>query len=373
MRLLGPLAAVGIVAGLAAAVYGVACSRAPESPARQEAPARPIVTTERSESAIVALGRQLFYDRGLSFNNTTACATCHRQEFAFSDPRPRSLGATGDPTRRNAMTLTNVASNARFNWANNSLKALETQALIPLLDEHPLEMGLRRNEPEVMQRLRRHATLFEAAFAGDGDAITLDHVVKALSAFQRTLISNRSPYDRFVAGDSTAFGDPARRGMTLFRSTELACTRCHDGDNFRMTPGHRTSRDDDSVAYHNVGLYNVDGAGAYPADDTGLMMVTGVPEDMGRFKAPTLRNIAVTGPYMHDGSVPTLEEVIAIFAAGGRNVTSGPHAGDGRANPHKSPLIKGFAITPVETRDLVAFLDSLTDTAFLTNPAFSEP
>jgi cytochrome c peroxidase len=324
-----------------------------------------------------ALGRWLFYDRRLSVNSSVACADCHRQAFAFADPRALSVGATGEPTTRNAMTLTNVAYNGRYTWANDGLKTLEQQALVPLTSAHPPEMGILEQElPAMLSRLRaddRYPALFRAAFPQDAEPVSLTNVVRAISTFVRTLVSFESPYDRYLRGDESALGEEARRGQALFRSDALKCGRCHGGINFRMTPGHRTNQDDETVAYHNTGLYNVSGDGSYPSADRGLFDVTRAPADMGRFKAPTLRNIAVTAPYMHDGSMATLDAVLDHYAAGGRVIASGPNAGDGRRSPHKSELVPGFRLTAEQKRDLLAFLDSLTDRAFLTNPAFADP
>jgi cytochrome c peroxidase len=127
------------------------------------------------------------------------------------------------------------------------------------------------------------------------------------------------------------------------------------------------------VAYHNTGLYNIDGKGAYPPENIGIAEITGRPEDMGRFRAPSLRNVAVTAPYMHDGSIASLDAVIDHYAEGGRTIPAGPHAGVGRTNPLKSSFLPGFTLTPDERRDLVAFLESLTDEEFLRDPRFSNP
>ena len=127
------------------------------------------------------------------------------------------------------------------------------------------------------------------------------------------------------------------------------------------------------VGYHNTGLYNVDGLGAYPAENTGLFDMTGQRRDMGRFRAPSLRNIAVTAPYMHDGSIATLDEVIAHYARAGRAVEEGPNAGDGRLNPYKSEFVVGFELSDEEHADLLAFLNALTDENALSNPRWSDP
>jgi cytochrome c peroxidase len=229
------------------------------------------------------LGRRLFYDRRISVNASLSCADCHRQAFAFSDPRPKSVGATGELTTRNAMTLTNVAYNGRYTWANDTLATLEQQAMVPLTSRHPLEMGVLENEAGVLGRLRsdpQYEALFRAAFPQDAEPISLPNIVRAVSTFVRTLVSFDSPYDRFLRGNSAALTGNARRGFELFRSPQFKCSRCHGGVNFRMTSGHRTSKDDESVAYHNTGLYNLGGDGAYPAADRGLFDVTHNPEDM---------------------------------------------------------------------------------------------
>ena len=329
-----------------------------------------------ASSDTAELGRHLFYDERLSFNNKISCASCHQQEKAFTDGLAFSVGATGELTQRSSMTLANVAYNATLTWADSSVKRLEQQAMIPLTSTHPLEMGISGHEEAVMQRLarsKRYQALFASAFPNDKDRINLTNVIKALASFQRTLLSYDSPYDQFMAGNTDALDEQAERGLTLFFSERVGCGRCHGGHNFRFTPGHRRSEEDNSVAYHNTGLYNVDGEGAYPASDQGLIEVTANEADMGKFKAPTLRNIALTAPYMHDGSVATLKEVLEHYASGGRRIASGEHAGDGSLNPFKSNLISGFVLTEPETQQLLAFLHSLTDTSFTTRAAHGNP
>jgi cytochrome c peroxidase len=172
------------------------------------------------------------------------------------------------------------------------------------------------------------------------------------------LISGNSPYDRLVfGGDSSALSEPAWRGVRLFFSERLRCSSCHAGFNFE---GSSTD------AFHNTGLYDVDGHGAYPSSDTGLQQKSRHRRDMGRFRVPTLRNIALTAPYMHDGSMPTLDAVIDAYAAGGR-------ARMGKQRAARSVDIRPFALTADEKRDLIAFLDSLTDESFLHDPRFSDP
>ncbi len=168
----------------------------------------------------IELGRILFYDRRLSINASVACADCHQQRYAFSDSRPKSIAALGDPTRRNAMSLTNVAYNSRYTWADDRLQTLEAQAHIPLTLDHPVEMGFQRDPTGILQRFRQDPQLlkrFQDAFTDESEPVTLINIVRAISSFERIMISARSPYDRHWAGDATALNDAAKRGMALFK------------------------------------------------------------------------------------------------------------------------------------------------------------
>ncbi len=337
-------------------------------------PAPRVPADNPMSSVKVELGRRLFYDRRLSQNEQQSCASCHRQELAFTDGQRHAVGSTGETHVRNSMTLANVAYASRLTWANGLLDRLEDQALVPMFGDAPVELGL-ADERVLAGRLgadRAYRELFARAFPGDPEPVRTQNVARALAAFQRTLISADSPYDRYLRGASDALSPAAIRGMALFLSERLECFHCHGGFSFSDAVDHDRLAEPER-AFHNTGLYDVDGRGAYPAEDRGLIAVTGRAEDMGRFKAPTLRNVAVTAPYMHDGSIATLEEVIDHYAAGGRTLASGPHAGSGYDSPRKDPLVAGFVITPDERRDLLAFLRSLTDPTFLTEPRFADP
>jgi cytochrome c peroxidase len=337
---------------------------------------RPKVPADNLMSAVkIELGRHLFYDKRLSENETQACATCHEQEKGFTDGRVLGLGSTGEDHPRNAMGLTNVAYLATYGWANSMLHELEAQAVVPMFGDMPVELGLRGKEELLLSRLRaepKYQDLFPRAFPEAADPFSVTSVVRAISTFERTLISGSSPYDRFVAGDTTALSASADRGRMLFNSERLECFHCHNGFNFQDSVNHacKTSLE---IRFHNTGLYNVGGTGAYPAPNTGIHETSGRASDMGRFRAPTLRNIAVTAPYMHDGSIATLEEVLDHYGAGGRTISDGPNAGVGSDNPFKSALLIGFELTAEEKADVIAFLESLTDQAFLTDPRFSDP
>jgi cytochrome c peroxidase len=323
----------------------------------------------------VELGRHLFYDTRLSINNTTSCASCHVQALAFTDGKPRSVGATGELHPRGAMSLVNTAYASRLTWANSLLDHLEDQALTPMFGDNPVEMGMAGKEEQIEQLLHSdslYADMLPKAFPADDDPYSVLNIIRSIASFVRTIVSFESPYDQFLRGDDQAIDDSAKRGMELFFSERLECFHCHGGFNFTDSTTHANANVD-RVGYHNTGLYNTDFNGAYPPDNTGLFDMTGYRRDMGRFKAPTLRNIAVTAPYMHDGSVATLDEVISNYARGGRLLESGPHAGDGRRSPFKSEFIRGFELTDAERVDLLAFLESLTDPAVLSDPAFSNP
>lgn len=326
--------------------------------------------------ARIELGRRLFYDHRLSANREQACSSCHRQEIAFTDGRTTGVGSTGQIHPRNSSSLTNVAYNATLTWANPVLTELEHQILIPIFGEVPVELGVTGREDEVLARFANdpdYAARFAEAFGPDSDPVSWGNLVKALASFCRSLISGRSPFDRFVYDqDQSALSAAALRGMGLFFSERLECHHCHGGFNFTEASVHDNSVFD-AALFHNTGLYNIDGEGAYPAPNTGLHEITGRLQDMGKFRAPTLRNIAVTAPYFHDGSAQTLIEVIEIYEAGGRMIASGPTAGDGRTNPLKSGLVAGFSLTEDERSDLVEFLRSLTDEAFLSDPRLANP
>jgi cytochrome c peroxidase len=337
---------------------------------------KPIVPANNPMSvAKVELGRRLFYDTRMSGNQTASCGSCHEQARAFADGRVTAIGSTGEVHPRNSMGLANVGYLGRFTWANNALAELEMQAIVPIFGDDPVELGLRNLEGALLGRLAAepvYPPLFAEAFPADADPITVANVVRALAAFQRTLISGRSPFDRFQLGDTGAISEPAKRGKQLFDSERLECFHCHQGLNF-MDVVKYEGKPSVEARFHNTGLYNLGGTGAYPADNTGLFELTGNPADMGKFRAATLRNIALTAPYFHDGSAATLDDVIDHYAAGGRTIAGGPNAGDGSANPFKSSFLIGFTLTDDERADLKAFLDSLTDDAFVADPRFSNP
>ncbi len=336
----------------------------------------PGVPTNNPMSEVkVELGRHLFYDTRLSVNGSFACATCHIQSLAFTDGKPKSVGATGEIHPRSSMTLVNVAYASRLTWANSLIASLEDQALTPLFGDDPIEMGLGGREAELVELLQtdpRYSAMFTEAFPGDAEPESIINMVRAISAFVRSIVSFRSPYDQYLAGNADAISESAKRGEALFFSERLECFHCHGGFNFTDSTTHESSRVE-RFGFHNTGLYNIGNTGSYPPDNPGLADISGERRDMGRFRAPTLRNIVLTAPYMHDGSIETLVEVMQHYERGGRKIEEGPYAGDGNTSPFKSEFVRGFEITDQERDDVIAFMNSLTDLEVIVDPRWSSP
>ncbi|WP_419812721.1 MbnH family di-heme enzyme [Bacterioplanoides sp.] len=357
--------------------------------------ALPVIPTSNSiTDAKVELGRHLFYDPQLSSNQQQSCESCHEQDKAFSDGIALPHGTSGDILARNSQTLTNVAYNVNYTWGNPRLTTLEQQILIPLTAEDPIELGINdANLNEILQRFRDqllYQQLFSDAFPEDADPFSLANIIKALASFNRILISDRSPFDK---GELSA---AAQRGRELFFSEKADCFHCHDGFNFSLSSKNERSLTIPSQRFFNNGLYNLSQDGDYPQNNQGAFDVTGNPQDKGSFRPPTLRNVELTAPYMHDGSIATLEGVVEFYANGGRHIQSSDDIdnlaiineslglpadaishlqGDGRNNPNKQAngFVSGFIASDQEKADLVAFLKSLTDREFINDPRFAKP
>jgi cytochrome c peroxidase len=336
-------------------------------PPRVAPPRRP--ADKPMTSARVELGRRLFYDARLSGNGTQSCATCHVQSLAFTDGRARGLGSTGEEHARSPMSLVNVAYRDTLTWANPSMRSLEDQALVPMLGRAPVELGLGGHEPRIYRTLAAdpaYRPLFAAAFPGESSPITTTNIATALSAFERSIVSFRSPFDRYREfEDASAMSEAALRGSVLFFSNRKArCISCHRGLN--LDAGSKTVASPPEevpvFTFHNTGLYNLPGPMSYPSDNLGVFTHTGKVEDVGKFRVPSLRNIAVTAPYMHDGSITTLEGVLDHYVAGGRT-----------PNVNRSTGLAPLTLTADERRDLIAFLESLTDQELLHDPRWSNP
>jgi cytochrome c peroxidase len=280
----------------------------------------------------VRLGRWLFYDTRLSADNSVACATCHRPEHAFSEPTPVSTGIRGQKGTRKAPTFINqaVTLHPHFFWDGRA-GSLEDQAIGPIAN--PIEMG---HTPDGMiaglARIQGYRPYFREAFGTD--AITKERVAQALADYERTRVSGNSPYDRWRFNrDQSAVPAAAKLGHDLFFD-KANCIQCHVGSNFTDT------------RFHNIGIAWDPRRRTFA--DEGRFVVTKREADRGAFKTPTLREVAKRAPYMHDGSMATLREVVEFYNNGGRR------------NPNLSVRIQPLALTPAEVDALVAFLESLS-------------
>ena len=302
----------------------------------------------------VYLGRMLFYETRLSGNNKLSCGSCHQQDKAFTDGRAFSPGVDGVLTPRNSMSLVNLLWARKFFWDGRA-NGLEEQAATPLTSPHEMGQALTTSAQKLAQT-PNYPALFKLVY-GD-EHITNDRIVKALSQFERTLISANSRYDQYLSGGYRPTPDELK-GMELFNTAPQPergirganCSHCHGGPKTYMELFHNNSLD------------------SLPKDP-GIETLTRLPADRGRFKVPTLRNIALTAPYMHDGRFKTLEEVVDHYSEHIEQSTSLSSFLRGESNEAGGKSLK---LLLAEKKQLIAFLNMLTDSAFITNPAFSNP
>lgn len=321
---------------------------------------------EQIEEASIKLGHYLFFDNRLSGNHTKSCASCHSPNMAFTDGYRSSVTPFGENVLHNAPSLLNINQYRYFDWANPSANSIAKQIKRPLYARHPIELGLDQHVEDIQQLFSAdsiYADLFRRSFPKDKQLYTLAQIEYCIVLYEMQLQSRQSLFDQHKLDES------AQRGEALFRDTRLHCIQCHQLPDFTLAS---LTTSVDSV-YANIGLYNVANSNAYPIQDAGLILSTKQSQDNGKFKIPSLRNVAITSPYMHDGSVASLAEVIDMYASGGRTIMMGPFKGDGRKNSYKHPLIQGFEISNDEKKDLIHFLESLTDTSYLKNPLFLDP
>lgn len=281
-----------------------------------------------------SLGKKLFYDPALSKDSTISCASCHKPELAFSDDRQFSIGVGERLGTRNAPSLANVAYHPYFT-REGGVPSLEQQVLVPVQEHN--EFGF--NIVLISERLQENKSYVEMAKEAYGQDINPYVITRALALFERTLISGNSPFDQFVQGDLTALTIEEKEGMELFFSDKTNCSRCHAGINFT------------NYSFQNNGLYK-------EYRDQGRMRLTNNPEDLALFKVPSLRNVEVTGPFMHDGTWSTLEEIVKHYNRGGQG------------HEHQSEWIKPLGLSDREVLAMVSFLEALTDEYFINNPKF---
>lgn len=283
---------------------------------------------EHSEEE-VALGKWLYFDTRLSKKQNQSCATCHNPELGFSDGLDKGFGTGGDILGRNAPHIYNLAWSVSFFWDGRAA-SLEEQALGPIQSDMEMQM----TPSQAVARLNK-VPAYQKAFADVyEDGITFNNIGRAIAAFERTLISDNSAFDQYLAGNKTAMSPSAERGLSLFTG-KANCIACHDGPNFT----------DDS--FHNIGLDD---------GDVGRYAIDPVAHLKGAFKTPGLRNIVFSAPYMHDGSLGTLQEVVEHYNKGGNT------------KQDLSPLIKPLNLTQQEKADLIAFMAALTDPVEIERP-----
>jgi cytochrome c peroxidase len=337
---------------VAGAVWLAACSQAPKQEAKQAAPAKPIGQVVEIKAPLglppvpipadnpptaetIALGRKLYYEKRFSVDSTISCASCHDPEKGFADGKPFSDGVKGGRGDRSAPTVANAAYYTLQFWDGRA-PSLEAQAEGPI--QNPIEMG-HTHEGCVasLQSDPEYVALFEKAF-GPGP-ISMDMVTKAVASFERTVISGNSPFDRYqYGGDRKAMSAQAIRGLEVFKNPAKGnCAVCHTiGDKYALFTDN---------LFHNLGV-GMNSKGELT--DLGRFKETGKEADKGAFKTPTLRNIALTAPYMHDGSHKTLKDVVDFYIGGGNG------------NPNLDKEIKPLKLSRQERDDLVAFLEALT-------------
>jgi cytochrome c peroxidase len=286
----------------------------------------PVPETNLNYKAKVELGKQLYFDGRLSKNNQVSCAFCHIPGAGFADPRQTSIGVDGKVGGRQAPTVLNTAFNPIQFWDGRA-GSLEEQAIGPI--QNPVEMAeTHENVVKKLGKIKGYRDQFRAVFGAD---VNLQGIAEAIAAYERTVLSTNSAFDKYAMGDRRAMDEAAARGLALFRG-KARCILCHNGPNFTDNQ------------FHNLGVPQVGPL----AEDLGRYTVTRREADKGAFKTPTLRSIALTAPYMHDGAFKTLEEVVDFLNKGG-----GP-------NPNLSPLVKPLGLTDQEKADLIAFLNALT-------------
>jgi cytochrome c peroxidase len=318
------------------------------------------IRLKKSNEDLQLLGRYLFYDTRLSYNQTKSCASCHDPFLAFSDGYRTAVGADGYAVRRNTPSILNARYRSSFTWSDSSIRSFKQQLFFPFFNQHPKELGW-ENEAAILTRIKSipgYVALFNTLFSKHIQPISLENIFFALTAFEESIVSHGSRYDAYLQGNKSVLSANEKAGMQLFFSAKLNCGVCHiwDEKNKLISP-----------RFENTGLYNLGESGYYPPSDQGLFEITKNDFDMGKFRVPSLRNILLTAPYTHDGSVSTLDEMIEIYARGGRFIGVGEYKGDGSQNPYKSRLIKGFNISKQEKQNLILFLNCFTDTAYLKN------
>lgn len=304
----------------------------------------------------IAIGRHLFYDNRLSKSGNKSCSSCHNQRYAFSDGYRTSIGANGDQLKRNALPLFNLDSLKVYTWANINITDLRTQMLIPFFNQHPVEMEFLSAKGALESLLEKdefYNSSLRKAFPATKKPFTQNEVMKCIIAFLIQIQSYDSHFDSYQAGVEN-LTEQQETGMQLFYSENIGCSICHSGINF-------------SQAYQSSNAYFNTGVGYFENQhsnvDSGLFHVTGHSGDIGKFRVPSLRNLAFTAPYMHDGSMLTIGEVLDHYQKIGLE----------KGRLHRAMELKSFTLNDMEKRALVSFLLSLSDSNLVVDKRFGNP
>jgi len=325
-----------------------------------------------------AWGKALFFEPKLSANGKISCATCHEPDRAFTENKSSSTDIEGHSVHRNSPTLINAAHMDVLTWSNPVLRKLENQIIVPLFLDTPGEMALVRVWPRVRSELLEkspHMEMYRAAFPEEKGPPDTRHLFSALAEYVRTLEAFDSPYDRFLAGDHKALSAQAKKGRELFFSARANCSACHSGVLFsnaakkefleKKDPLARSPAKDSQgniLQFAHNGLYNWDEKGGVPEKHEGLYEFSLKLEDRGKFRIAPLRNVARTPPYMHDGSIASLEEVVEHYNRGGLNKCEKRKKCS--SAPQKHSLIRPLGLERAEKQALVEFLKSLSSQRF---------
>lgn len=320
----------------------------------------------------IEIGHALFFDKNLSVNHSRSCASCHDPHYAFTDGYRTSITPRGEPLKHNAPSLLNTQSFAFYDWDNLHARNYESQMNRPLFNRHPMEMGLDEHWDSFKQyvcKTKYYSERLSPLMDDPETDLTPSFIKTCLTQYLEQIKSRNAPIDHYLAGNEHAISLRAKRGLKLFMGNKLKCGRCHMLPDFTS---NTRSENPDSI-FFNTGLYNMKNTQGYPEEDNGIRKYTKNPDDDGKFRVPGLRNVMLTAPYMHDGSVATIQEVLEIYKKGGRVISSGPYTGDGATHPSKDPRISGFRLSKNEERDVILFLESLTDTSYLQKEIFLNP
>ncbi len=303
--------------------------------------------TEEIENISSQIGHLLFFDKRLSKNETKSCASCHAPQFAYTDGYRRTMNIDADLLKYNTPSILNLNNYLSLNWADPKIKTLENQVVGPLFKKHPIELGMDSNNMNVLNVIssdKKYAVLLHNF---NKTQLSWNDVIKYLSSYVGKLNARQSKYDNYLLNNNQLNKDELA-GKKLFFSKKLNCSSCHNGIDFNKPIENKSE-----LYFANVGIDN---------NDLGLYEVTKNINDKGKFRIPSLRNVAITGPYFHNGSVTNLKEVIEIFSKGGKHLIN--------KNTNIDQRLKPFKVNQTEIKQLISFLNTLTDTSYLTNPFF---